>query len=662
MGKLKNVILNKLSKVKVKSIENIDDQIVINSRIPTLNKIVATYYIVLRNVESGRQIRLPIKDNKVVLSVEDLYLLKAKGAFNILLNFNLFGKTFYKRIKIQGDLQNFEMKNNDYTLRMYKTAKGNLNVEYQNQPLNYYLKDIKSIGKNIFVQGKVLLKTPIEISKIELVFSRRDNGSAVGYNLPIDKETDVQYSFESIIFLEKIINKFNNARWDISIQVRDKKGNKIFTDLLTVSDLFKIQNDADRYLFENRDKDDYLFVVYLTAGKNSLALWYTTKEQFSRTYRIAKGRKVYQDTIKDGQFNENMVFFESFLGNAYAGNPKYIYEFLLNHPKYKKFTYVWSCNSKQLATEIPGNPIIVQRESEEYFYYLAQSHYWVNNVLFPVHQKMDKTIYLQTWHGTPLKKLGFDITIDGPEVMGRENFYLESRNWDYLLSANKYSSDIFKRAFKYNKKMIEVGYPINDILYNDDKDELKDKFNIDKSKKIILYAPTWRDDEHSYVTANAFNLKIHLDDFYNKFKDEYVLLIKLHHLIASQLTIKEEYQNCIINMSNYSDIQELYCVSDILITDYSSVFFDYAHLKRPIIFFGYDYLKYESELRGFYLDIKKDLPGPLVTTHEELMDTIENVDGVSIKFQSKYNEFYKTYCDWGNGNSTEEVIAHVFNN
>ena len=121
----------------------------------------------------------------------------------------------------------------------------------------------------------------------------------------------------------------------------------------------------------------------------------------------------------------------------------------------------------------------------------------MNNIIFPIHKKRKGNVYLQTWHGTPLKKLGYDITIPGPEVDARRNFYKESRNWDYLISSNHYSSEIFKRAFKYDKEVLELGYPINDIFFtnNDDViDQLKSKLNIDKNKKIILYAPTWKDD------------------------------------------------------------------------------------------------------------------------------------------------------------------------
>ena len=114
------------------------------------------------------------------------------------------------------------------------------------------------------------------------------------------------------------------------------------------------------------------------------------------------------------------------------------------------------------------------------------------------------------------------------------------------------------------------------------------------------------------------------------------------------------------NFSNYNDIAELYLVSDILITDYSSVFFDYANLKRPILFYTYDLESYRDELRGFYLDIEKDLPGPLLKTTDEIVQTIENMDDVTAEFAEKYTLFYERFCKWDDGHAAEKTVKAVF--
>ena len=313
---------------------------------------------------------------------------------------------------------------------------------------------------------------------------------------------------------------------------------------------------------------------------------------------------------------------------------------------------------------IPGNPIIVDRfEPGDYYKYLALSKYWVNNIIFPIHKKRDGNVYLQTWHGTPLKKLGYDITIPGPEVQGRENFYHESRNWDYLISSNHYSTEIFRRAFKYEEEMLEMGYPINDIFFKDNTEfvkSLKSKLGIAEDKKVILYAPTWKDDEQNESWEHYFNLEIDIERLYEEFGDEYVILLKMHHLVSENLVIDDRFKDFAIDLSSYDDIQELYILSDILITDYSSVFFDYAHSRRPILFFVPDLNHYISNVRGLYLNMEKDLPGPLIKDNDELIDIIRNIDEVQKEYSEKYDEFYERFCSLCNGDSAEKIIKEIF--
>ena len=150
-------------------------------------------------------------------------------------------------------------------------------------------------------------------------------------------------------------------------------------------------------------------------------------------------------------------------------------------------------------------------------------------------------------------------------------------------------------------------------MYHPDREEIaadiKRKLNIPEGKKIILYAPTWRDDEYYGRGEYKFSLKLNLGLLKKELGDDHIVLLRTHYFIADHLdtTGVEDFA---INVSKYDDITELYLISDILITDYSSVFFDYANLRRPILFYTYDLDKYRDMLRGFYLDIEKDVPGP----------------------------------------------------
>ena len=377
-----------------------------------------------------------------------------------------------------------------------------------------------------------------------------------------------------------------------------------------------------------------------------------------RKFFILLYRKVFIKT----KMKENLVFFESFLGKSYSDNPKYIYEYLINNNM--GYKCVWSVREKK---DIPGNPIQVKRFSLRYYYYLARAKYWVSNIRLPKSlDKREGNVYLQTWHGTPLKTLVFDQKdIYSADPKYKENFYIQSRRWDYLNSPNQYSSDIFRSAFKFDKEMLEFGYPRNDILYQKDTKEsirgLKEKMGIPLDKKTILYAPTWRDDEFYSRGNYKFTLKLELDKMQANLGDEYIILLRTHYHIANRLDVSE-YEGFVYDFSRYDDIAELYLASDILITDYSSVFFDYANLKRPILFYTYDLEKYRDNLRGFYFDMEKEVPGPLLMTTDEVVDAVINIEDIKDSYRETYGQFYNKFCQWDDGNASENTVKKVFGN
>jgi len=133
----------------------------------------------------------------------------------------------------------------------------------------------------------------------------------------------------------------------------------------------------------------------------------------------------------------------------------------------------------------------------------------------------------------------------------------------------------------------------------------------------------------------------------------------MHYFIANNIDITG-LEHFAYNLSHYDDIAELYLISDLLITDYSSVFFDYANLQRPILFYTYDLEKYRDTLRGFYIDMEKDVPGPLLKTTEEIVECIKNIDQVKEAYKEKYDRFVETFCAWDNGTASEQIVKHVF--
>lgn len=362
---------------------------------------------------------------------------------------------------------------------------------------------------------------------------------------------------------------------------------------------------------------------------------------------------------------ENRVFFETFQGKYFSDSPKYIYEYLIKHYP-GKYDIGWS-RDKEHHFSISGEGKKVTRFSLKYYYYLATSKYIVYNVRQPKwFIKRDGMVFLNTWHGTPLKQLVFDqkdVTAATP--LYKHYFYLESRSWDYLISPNEFSTKVFARSFLYpEERILNTGYPRNDVLYTKNNPEdirkLKEKIGLPLDKKVILYAPTWRDDQFYSLGKYKFDLELDLKQMREALKDEYVLILRTHYFIANHINV-DDVKDFVFNESGYQDISELYLVSDILITDYSSVFFDYANLRRPELFYTYDLEKYRDVLRGFYLDIEKDVPGPLLFTTPEVIDAIRHIDDINAQYSDRYDEFYKRFCSWDDGHASERVVEFMFN-
>jgi CDP-glycerol glycerophosphotransferase len=316
------------------------------------------------------------------------------------------------------------------------------------------------------------------------------------------------------------------------------------------------------------------------------------------------------------------------------------------------------------GTKIPGNPKTVKKLSLDYFRQAAKSKYWLINTRQSVMlSKRPEQIMVSTWHGTPLKKLGFDmgnLYLDDPQ--SKFNYKKDSAEWNYLISPNEFTTEKLRSSFAYEGEVLEYGYPRNDILYNytdEMVDKIKSDLNLPKDKKVILYAPTWRDDESYDIGKVRFNLKLDLDNLKESLSDEYIVLIRTHYFIANNLDLSR-FEGFVFDVSKYEDIAELYLISDILITDYSSVFFDFANLKRPILFYTYDLDKYSNMLRGFYMDIHTEVPGPLLYTTDEVVDAIRNIDSINMQYHDRYEEFYERFCSIDDGNASKRIVEKIW--
>ena len=366
----------------------------------------------------------------------------------------------------------------------------------------------------------------------------------------------------------------------------------------------------------------------------------------------------------------DLILFESNVGRNYSGNPKYIYEEMVRQGLDKKLSLVWIL--EDINTEIPGNAKKVKRSRLMYYYNMARAKIWVFDTREPSYiRKRDQGYYIQTWHGTPLKKLGMDLedvfmSGEGDIESYKKNMYEATRKWDFLLSQNDFSTEVFKSAFSFNtdistlQEIWTYGYPRNDVLtiMNNEVDikKLKENLNIPMDKKVLLYAPTWRDNEYHRQSIYKFVTAMDFDLLKERLSEDYVIIVKYHYLVVEDIDWSG-YEGFVYTFGAENDITDLYLVSDMLITDYSSVMFDYSILNRPMLFFMYDLESYRDELRGFYFDVTEEIPGPISKTTEALIRDIEGYDHDA--YEEKYRIFRDKYNKNDDGKASYRVIDRI---
>ena len=375
--------------------------------------------------------------------------------------------------------------------------------------------------------------------------------------------------------------------------------------------------------------------------------------------------------------NESLVLFEAFWGKNYADSPKALYEAMLNDSKYDSFSFVWAFRnveegSRLVAEQDPNNRTqFVKYKSNEYYHATATAKFFIRNARIPVNiiKKKDQ-LHIQTWHGTPLKRLAHDISVEGVSAKGsmkesRNKFDRDTKNYDFMISPSAFATSKLSSAFaleKLGKKdiIVEQGYPRNDFLINATPDQIAGivkELNLPRNKKVVLYAPTWREGQHTIGLGYTYDLQLDFEKMKKQFSDEYVVLFRAHYHIANSFDFSK-YDDFIINVSKYDDVNHLYVVSDILITDYSSVFFDYANLKRPILFFMHDLDHYKDVARGFYLDLK-DLPGPIARTEYELYEYLSSLEEVSKQYADRYTAFNDRFNYLDDGHASQRVLERI---
>lgn len=267
--------------------------------------------------------------------------------------------------------------------------------------------------------------------------------------------------------------------------------------------------------------------------------------------------------------------------------------------------------------------------------------------------------YLQTWHGTPLKRIHWDV-LWAPE--GRlERLQGDVDRWDLLVSPSPAATPLLRRAFRYEGEVLETGYPRNDVLAGPGaaavRERVRGALGIPDDRRVVLYTPTWRDDAVFAAGGKAPRLELDVDAFTAALGDDVVLLVRLHYMLTDALG--DLSRPGVVDVSRHPDVAELYLAADAMVTDYSSTMFDFAVTGRPLAFLVPDLEDYAQRLRGFYFELEDVAPGPLVRTTAELVAELADLDALAARHADRYTAFRERFCGLEDGGATARVLDRL---
>lgn len=363
---------------------------------------------------------------------------------------------------------------------------------------------------------------------------------------------------------------------------------------------------------------------------------------------------VYSEYYKTLEVNEKTILLESFSGVSMSCNPLAIFLEMISSEKYQDFLYIWVINDITVISKKYKkykNVIFVKKDSDLYMRYLCSAKYLINNSTFPPYFiRKEQQLYLNTWHGTPWKTLGKDIKNSFMELKNTQRNFLQST---HMISPNPHTSWVLIDRYDindiYTGKVLESGYPRIDLTLNTTearKAELRKELGIDNSKKVILYAPTWKGTLGSpEVEADKLISEIKLLN-----ELDINLLFRGHYFVQ-----KNAYKGGVeeVIVPEYINTNELLSIVDILITDYSSIGFDFMSTGNPIIYYLDDYQEYKAS-RGLYFE-SSNLPGDCASSIDTLNSTLMKVLD-SPDEHRLYKKCQATFTPFENGKVSKTVI------
>lgn len=514
--------------------------------------------------------------------------------------------------------------------------------------------------KSVFTDFGIEAEVASEVNVQELLKASKlliTDYSSVSFDFSFLDRPVIYYQFDQKSFFGESGSHFDiyeelpgvivSTEADVLEEVNKIAGN----GFIQSDELRKKSNQLIKYKDENASKR--LYQEIKKCNKKASRKFFK-KKIFKKAFNFYRRSRLYYPQMKlmynflKYYSKKDYIFLECSNGKSFSDSPKEIYLEWVKRDPNQQFIVAYNGVLPHKYKNIKA----IKRLSPQYFYTLARAKMWISNQNLPYYIRNYETTYIQTWHGTPLKKMLYDIE----EIKGRDEGYINrvtaaKNQWSYLVSPSQYATKCFRSAFDYHGEVLEVGYPRNDLFFVDNnslKKELNSKYGIN-NKKVILFAPTFRDYGEKIKNKYYQDLNLDFENLYQKFHEEYIFIIKLHPLSLGKDMPQDKEDFYKISPID-EDINDLLQVTDVLITDYSSVMFDNLLTKNKTIIYAWDYKQYSQD-RGFYLNFENEVPGQIVYSEEDLVSEIQNPN-----IDYDIDHFLEIYCGSETGTASKQIV------
>ena len=407
-----------------------------------------------------------------------------------------------------------------------------------------------------------------------------------------------------------------------------------------------------------------IFNDYILKEKKRMPIMDVVKRRYA-CYYAAK----YDETTLD----EHVILYDSRNGQSITCSPYAIFKYLIDNPQYQNYRHYWTVRADlideikaMMPTDMLDKMVLVVKYSKEYFDILLTAKYLIVNgsCLQAPFKKKTGQISVNTWHGVPIKHMAFDTPASG--IPRFRNVLRQFMALDYLISPNAHTTDVMTNAYKlhdlFQGEILEYGYPRMDVIVQDEKNidkqqALGNNIELDNQLPTLIYMPTWRGGNTKRAADDVEEVVLEAANLITRLSHDYNVLIKVHPFLYEHVKNDSRLQGALI--SDFRDPNEVLSAADVLVSDYSSVFFDFLPTKKPIVYYMKDREDYENN-RGLYIS-PDVLPGPVATDFDELVERLKHLATTDLVDDSDVRaQFTSDYSTYDDGLATQRVVERIF--